>query len=97
MTHPFTVTVPMPVYIVPLQQKRYSPLTELKMIAVPLLESSSIQTSKTVTVKLQIAVLPDASVAVQLTVVVPTGKVEPDGGLQSTLVPGQLSVAMGAG
>jgi hypothetical protein len=33
----------------------------------------------------QVAVLPDASVAVQVTVVVPTGKIEPDGGLQATL------------
>ena len=50
--------------------------------------------SVTVTVKLQLAVLPEASVAVQLTVVVPTGKVEPDAGVQDTVTPGQLSVAV---
>ena len=50
--------------------------------------------SLTVTVKLQIAVLPDASFAVQVTVVVPFGKVEPDGGLQLPVTPEQLSVAV---
>ena len=40
--------------------------------------------SLTVTVKEQIAELPLASVAVQLTVVVPTGKAVPDDGLQTT-------------
>jgi hypothetical protein len=39
--------------------------------------------SLTVTLKLHEAVLPAASVAVQVTVVVPTGKTEPDGGLQT--------------
>jgi hypothetical protein len=38
--------------------------------------------SVTVTVKLPCAVFPAPSVAEQLTVVVPTGKVEPDAGLQ---------------
>jgi hypothetical protein len=42
-----------------------------------------------------VAVLLDASVAVQVTVVVPTGNCTPDGGLQLTVVPGQLSVATG--
>ena len=50
--------------------------------------------SLTVTVKLHVAVFPDASVAVQLTVVVPIGKVEPDAGEQTTVTPGQLSVAV---
>jgi hypothetical protein len=49
--------------------------------------------STIVTVKLHVAVLPDASVAVAVTVVVPFGKVEPDGGLATTLTPGQLSAA----
>ena len=53
--------------------------------------------SFTVTVKVQSAWLPDASVAVQVTVVVPFGKVEPDGGLQLTVAPAQLSEAVGAG
>jgi hypothetical protein len=38
----------------------------------------------TVTVKVQFAELFEASVAVQVTVVVPVGKPEPDGGLQET-------------
>lgn len=51
----------------------------------------------TVTVKEQEAVLPEASLAVQVTVVVPFGKVEPEGGLQLTTTPsGQLSVAVTA-
>jgi hypothetical protein len=40
--------------------------------------------SFTVTVKLQVAVRPGLSVAVQFTIVVPFGKVEPDGGLQTS-------------
>ena len=50
--------------------------------------------SLTVTVNVQLAVLPDASVAVLVTVVVPFGKVEPEGGLLTTVTPGQLSVAV---
>lgn len=41
--------------------------------------------------------LPEVSVAVQVTVVVPTGKAEPEGGLQATVTPGQLSLGTGAG
>ena len=53
-------------------------------------------TSLTVTVKLQLAVLAGeaASLAVQLTVVVPSGKALPEGGAQLMLAPGQLSVAV---
>jgi hypothetical protein len=48
------------------------------------------------TVKLQVAVLLDASFAVQVTVVTPSGNVEPDGGLHTAVVtPGQLSLAVG--
>ena len=50
--------------------------------------------STTVTVKLQVAVLPDASVAVVVTVVVPFGNTDPDGGLDTTVTPGQLSAAV---
>jgi len=50
--------------------------------------------SLTLTVNEQEAVLPEASVAVQVTVVVPFKKVEPDGGLQLTVAPGQLSVTV---
>ena len=45
-----------------------------------------------VTVKLQVLVLPTASVAAQLTVATPLLKVKPEGGLQTTVAPGQLSV-----
>ena len=50
--------------------------------------------SVTVTVKLQVAVLPAASVAVLVTVVVPTAKLLPLAGALATVTPGQLSVAL---
>src|SRR5262245_12499329 len=50
----------------------------------------------TVTVKLQVLVLPAASAAVQVTGVVPMLKLEPAGGTQLTGAPGQLSLAPGA-
>ena len=53
--------------------------------------------SSTSTVKVQEPVLPLVSVAVQVTVVMPRGKVEPLGGLQDLVTPGQLSLAVGAG
>src|SRR5437867_11240820 len=49
--------------------------------------------SLTVTVKVQVLVLPAASVAVQVTGVVPVPKLEPVGGLQLAVTPGQLSPA----
>jgi hypothetical protein len=53
-------------------------------------------TSLTVTVNVQVLVLGTVSVAVQVTVVTPFGKVEPDVGEQVTLrVPSQLSLAIG--
>ena len=51
--------------------------------------------SLTVTLKLQEALLPLASVAVQVTVVAPLAKVEPLAGLQLTVWPGQLSAPVG--
>jgi hypothetical protein len=51
--------------------------------------------SVTVTANVQLAVFDDASVAVQVTVVVPTLNVEPDAGVQTTVAPGQLSDAVG--
>ena len=51
----------------------------------------------TVTAKVQVAVLLAPSVAVQVTVVVPTGNAEPEGGAQLVVAPGQLSVTVGAG
>lgn len=49
----------------------------------------------TVTVKLQLTLLFAESVAVQVTVVVPTGKEEPEGGLHTVVT--QLPVVEGAG
>lgn len=49
-----------------------------------------------VTVKLQELVLPAVSIALQTTIVVPTPKLEPEGGLQ-TGVPKQLPVVVGGG
>jgi hypothetical protein len=52
--------------------------------------------SLTVTVKVHEPGLPLASVAVQVTGVVPLAKVEPLAGLQATVAPGQLSVTLAA-
>jgi hypothetical protein len=49
----------------------------------------------TVTLKLQLTLLPDESVPVQLTVVVPIRNDEPEGGLQTTTT--QFPVVVGAG
>jgi hypothetical protein len=49
------------------------------------------------TAKLVWAERPAASVALQMTVVEPTGKTEPDDGTQLTLALEQLSVADGVG
>src|SRR5439155_22579491 len=51
----------------------------------------------TVTVNVHDLVLPAASVAVQVTSVVPKGNCAPDGGMQFVVVPGQLSATTGAG
>ena len=54
--------------------------------------------SLTVTVNEQLAVLPDASLTVQVTVVVPFENVEPDAGIQVGVpTPEQLSVAVALG
>src|SRR5262245_24751376 len=52
--------------------------------------------SLTVTVKVHVAVLPCASVAVLVTVVVPTAKLVALAGTLDTVTPGQLSVAVTA-
>ena len=53
--------------------------------------------SLTVTVKLQLAELPDASVTLHATVVVPFANVDPDGGTQEGApTPGQLLLTAGA-
>jgi hypothetical protein len=48
-----------------------------------------------VTLNVQVAMLLLESVAVQFTVVTPRGKQLPDGGLQTTVAPGQLSLMTG--
>ena len=49
------------------------------------------------TVNEQLALLCEASITLQLTVVVPFGKAEPEAGEQVGARPGQLSVTVGAG
>src|SRR5437016_6248945 len=51
----------------------------------------------TVTVNEHEAELPETSRAVQLTVVIPAGKTDPDDGLHVTVTPEQLSLAEGVG
>ena len=51
--------------------------------------------SLTVTVKVHEPVLPDESVAVHVTVVVPTGKPDPEAGTQTTVALPQLSLPVG--
>jgi hypothetical protein len=92
---PCFCTSPIPVKVVPPQQNLYWPVTEFHSSIVPGAESSCNATSNVVTVKLQLAVLPDASVAVQVTVVTPIFKQLPDGGAQAKVTPGQLSAATG--
>jgi hypothetical protein len=90
------VAVAVPDNVIPSQQKMNCPETELKSSVAPP-PSFFRQTSKVVTVKLHIAVLPEASVAVQVTVVVPSGNADPEGGTQATVAPGQLSPIVGDG
>ena len=55
------------------------------------------QARVTVTVNVQVAWFPDAFEALQVTVVVPMGNVEPEVGLQTMVTPGQLSPTVGSG
>jgi hypothetical protein len=82
---------------VPLQQNLYWPVCEFHSSIVDGFESSCNATSNVEIVKLQVAVLPDMSVAVQVTVVTPRLKHVPDGGTHATVTIGQLSVAIGSG
>lgn len=50
---------------------------------------------ETATLNVQLAWLPDGSVAVQLTVVTPNGNADPEGGRQAKVAPGQLSATVG--
>ena len=54
-------------------------------------------TFSTSTLNVQVAVFPAASVATAVTVVLPGGNAEPDGGVVATVTPGQLSEAIGTG
>src|ERR1043165_4929440 len=60
----------------------------------PLVVMMGFVTSLTVTVKLQLCEFPATSVAVAQTVVVPTGKTEPDALLVTTVGTEQLSLAV---
>src|SRR5260221_2446372 len=61
-------------------------------LAIQLITGCSV--SFTVTVNLHVLELPESSVAVLITVVVPFGKLEPLAGTLVTLTPGQLSLAV---
>jgi hypothetical protein len=61
----------------------------------PGLESSCRQKLNTFTPNVHVVMLFDASVAVHVTVVVPTGNCDPAGGLHTTVGVPQLSVATG--
>jgi len=69
-------------------------LTMLSVGGLPTGEKNPVKSYSTVTVKLQLAVFPEVSVAVEFTVVVPTEKTEPEAGVLTTVTPGQLSVAV---
>lgn len=89
-------SVPLPLAIsTPLQKKLYSPVTPFTNTKFPVLVSSCKHKGNVVTVNVHCVMLFEASVAVQVTLVVPAGKIEPDGGLQTTVVPGQLSLTAG--
>ena len=76
---PLVVSVPLPLAIAtPPQQKVKSPVEGLTNTTLPGLESSCKQKLNTLTLKLHIAMFPAVSLAVQVTVVVPTGKGWPD-------------------
>ena len=93
---PFTVSVPLPLATrTPLQRNWKSPVAALINAKFPAVVSSFRQKLYTVTGKVQVAVLFGPPVAVQVTVVVPTGNLEAGGGLQATGRLPQLPVATG--
>src|SRR5437868_10204044 len=95
-TQPRSVTDPVPVAITtPPQQNWYSPVCALNSTTFPGFDSSCKHPVHTFTANEQVAVFPDASVAVQVTLVVPTEKTDPDGGTHATVAPGQLSETAG--
>src|ERR1041384_1596902 len=77
---PLLVSLPRPVATkAPAQHNRYSPVVALINTTFPGVLSSCKQKLKPVTVNVHVAVFPEVSVAVQVTVVVPTGKGDPGG------------------
>jgi hypothetical protein len=76
----------------PLQQNWYWPVCAFNRQTLPAFVSSYKHAVHTVTANPQLVVLPTASVAVQVTLVVPTAKTDPEGGTQATVAPGQLSL-----
>jgi hypothetical protein len=56
-----------------------------------------VQGLDTVILNVQLPWFPDVSVAVQVTVVIPTGKQNPDAGVQTVDCTPQLSLLVGAG
>ena len=90
---PMLDALPIPVKAVPPAQKRYEPFKEFHNTT-PAPPSSCRLTSKTETLKLQVAVFDVASVAVHVTMATPGAKLEPDGGAHTTVTPGQLSEAV---
>jgi len=94
---PLVVTVPTPLYAVPPQQNRYSPVVVFTSTTLVGLLSSCTHRSNVVTANEHVAVFPEVSVAVHVTVLVPIGKQLPEAGEHTTVAPGQLSVTTGAG
>jgi hypothetical protein len=68
----------------------------LPAVAVGLLTIHGATALLRITLNEQFAVLPDVSVAVQVTVLVPYAKVLPLAGIQLYVTPGQLSLTVGA-
>jgi hypothetical protein len=102
---PFRVAEAVPFCEVPQPQKRYSPVKEFHRIVTARFESSCNRTSNTVTAKVQVFMLPEVSVALHVTAVVPVGKQKGDVMVvtaplmlvvQLKVTPGQLSVAVTA-
>src|SRR5260221_1711880 len=64
-----------------------------RLLHVPVMSGQEQAAETTVTLKLHVLVLPEASTSVALTGVVPSGNVEPLAGTMVSVVPGQLSSA----
>jgi hypothetical protein len=87
---PLNLTAVVPVRFVPVIT------TVLPTAPPPGLKDAIVPSGRTVTVNEHVLVLAEVSVAVAVTVVVPTGKKLPDAGDEMTVTPGKLSVAVGA-